>query len=101
MFAIEHSGVEPDIVAIAKGIASGMPLGVAVARAEMMTWPPGRAREHVRRQSGVVRRGARDDQAAEGAAGRECGGRRRAPDGRPEGADGQAPAHRRRARPRA
>ena len=41
MFAIEHSGVQPDIVAIAKGIASGMPLGVALSRAELMTWPPG------------------------------------------------------------
>ena len=41
MFAIEHFGVEPDIVAIAKGIASGMPLGVCTARAEIMTWPPG------------------------------------------------------------
>src|SRR4051812_4965129 len=41
MFAIEQSGVEPDIVAIAKGIASGMPLGVALSRAELMTWPPG------------------------------------------------------------
>jgi 4-aminobutyrate aminotransferase len=41
MFAIEHSGVEPDIVAMAKGIASGMPLGVASARADLMTWPPG------------------------------------------------------------
>lgn len=41
MFAIEFSGVEPDIVAIAKGIASGMPLGVASARADLMTWPPG------------------------------------------------------------
>jgi 4-aminobutyrate aminotransferase len=41
MFAIEHSGVEPDIVATAKGIASGMPLGVAMARAEVMAWPPG------------------------------------------------------------
>jgi 4-aminobutyrate aminotransferase len=41
MFAIEHSGVEPDIVAVAKGIASGMPLGVASARADLMTWPPG------------------------------------------------------------
>jgi 4-aminobutyrate aminotransferase len=41
MFAIEHSGVEPDIVAIAKGIASGLPLGVAAARADLMTWPPG------------------------------------------------------------
>src|SRR5438128_2463636 len=41
MFAIEHSGVEPDVVATAKGIASGMPLGVASARADLMTWPPG------------------------------------------------------------
>jgi len=41
MFAIEHSGVEPDIVATAKGIASGMPLGVTLARSEVMTWPPG------------------------------------------------------------
>jgi 4-aminobutyrate aminotransferase len=41
MFAIEYSGVEPDIVAIAKGIASGLPLGVALARAGLMAWPPG------------------------------------------------------------
>jgi 4-aminobutyrate aminotransferase len=41
MFAIEHYGVEPDIVATAKGIASGMPLGVCTARAEVMSWPPG------------------------------------------------------------
>ena len=41
MFAIEHSGVEPDVVTIAKGIASGMPLGVATARSEVMSWPAG------------------------------------------------------------
>jgi 4-aminobutyrate aminotransferase len=41
MFACEHDGVTPDIVAVAKGIASGMPLGVASARAEVMNWPPG------------------------------------------------------------
>jgi 4-aminobutyrate aminotransferase len=42
MFAIEYSGVEPDMVAIAKGVASGMPLGVASARAGLMSaWPPG------------------------------------------------------------
>jgi 4-aminobutyrate aminotransferase len=41
MFAIEFTGVEPDMMAIAKGIASGLPLGVAVARAGVMAWPPG------------------------------------------------------------
>ncbi len=41
MFAMEHFGVEPDIVTAAKGIASGLPLGVATARAEIMAWPPG------------------------------------------------------------
>ncbi|HEX7362529.1 MAG TPA: acetyl ornithine aminotransferase family protein [Bryobacteraceae bacterium] len=41
MFASEHFGVVPDIVAIAKGIASGLPLAATVARAEIMNWPPG------------------------------------------------------------
>jgi 4-aminobutyrate aminotransferase len=40
-WAIEHSGVEPDIVCMAKGIASGMPLGVCLSRAEIMDWVPG------------------------------------------------------------
>ena len=40
-WAIQHSGVEPDIVCMAKGIASGMPLGVCMARAEVMDWVPG------------------------------------------------------------
>jgi 4-aminobutyrate aminotransferase len=40
-FACEHFGVAPDIVCVAKGIASGLPLGAMIARAELMTWPPG------------------------------------------------------------
>ena len=40
-WAIEHSGVEPDIVCMAKGIASGMPLGICMSRAEIMDWMPG------------------------------------------------------------
>jgi len=40
-WAIQHTGVEPDIITIAKGIASGMPLGVMLARAEIMDWVPG------------------------------------------------------------
>jgi 4-aminobutyrate aminotransferase len=41
MFASEHFGFEPDIVSMAKGIASGLPLGVTAARAEIMSWSPG------------------------------------------------------------
>ncbi|HEY3704462.1 MAG TPA: acetyl ornithine aminotransferase family protein [Terracidiphilus sp.] len=40
-WAVQHSGVEPDIVCMAKGIASGMPLGVCMSRAEVMDWVPG------------------------------------------------------------
>jgi 4-aminobutyrate aminotransferase len=40
-WAIEHTGVEPDIVCMAKGIASGMPLGVCMTRADVMDWVPG------------------------------------------------------------
>jgi 4-aminobutyrate aminotransferase len=41
MFAAEHFGLDADIITLAKGIASGMPLGVCASRAELMTWPPG------------------------------------------------------------
>jgi 4-aminobutyrate aminotransferase len=40
-WAIEHHGVQPDIVTSAKGIASGMPLGAVIAKEHIMTWPPG------------------------------------------------------------
>jgi len=40
-WAVEHTGVQPDIVCMAKGIASGMPLGVTMARADIMDWVPG------------------------------------------------------------
>ena len=40
-WAIQHTGVEPDIICSAKGIASGMPLGVMMSRAEVMDWVPG------------------------------------------------------------
>jgi len=41
MFAMEHFGVAPDIVALAKGIASGMPLGAIIAKDHIMDWEPG------------------------------------------------------------
>jgi len=39
MFAIEHSGVEPDIITIAKSLAAGLPLSAVVGRAEIMDAP--------------------------------------------------------------
>ena len=41
MFACEHDDVEPDVICIAKGIASGLPLGACVARADLMDWQKG------------------------------------------------------------
>ncbi|MBI4581380.1 MAG: acetyl ornithine aminotransferase family protein [Planctomycetes bacterium] len=41
LFALEHSRVEADIVTLAKGIASGLPLGALIAGKGIMTWPPG------------------------------------------------------------
>jgi len=41
MFASEHFDVTGDVVNIAKGIASGLPLGITCARADVMSWPPG------------------------------------------------------------
>ena len=101
MFAIEHTGVEPDIVTIAKGIASGLPLGVATARSDVMSWPPG---THASTFGGnpvscaaalATIKLLRDGLDA------ERRGRGRAHDGRRAGADGQASDHRRRARARA
>ncbi len=41
MFGIEHWGVEPDMICLAKGIASGMPLGALIAKEQIMTWQEG------------------------------------------------------------
>ena len=40
-WAVQHTGVEPDIVCIAKGIASGMPLSITMTKADIMNWVPG------------------------------------------------------------
>jgi 4-aminobutyrate aminotransferase len=41
MFAMEHFGVVPDIIALAKGIASGLPLGAMISSAKIMNWEAG------------------------------------------------------------
>lgn len=40
-FASEHYGVEPDIICVAKGLASGMPISAMIAKSDVMTWPSG------------------------------------------------------------
>ena len=40
-FAIEHWGVEPDLITMAKAVASGLPLGVVAGREDVMRLPPG------------------------------------------------------------
>jgi len=41
MFAIEHWNVVPDIITVAKGVASGLPLGATIAPSRLMNWAPG------------------------------------------------------------
>ncbi len=41
MFASDHHDLKPDIICIAKGIGSGLPIGATVARADLMDWKPG------------------------------------------------------------
>jgi 4-aminobutyrate aminotransferase len=41
MFAMTHFGIEPDIITLAKGIASGLPLGAMIARSDIMDWEAG------------------------------------------------------------
>ncbi|HEY6464551.1 MAG TPA: acetyl ornithine aminotransferase family protein [Candidatus Acidoferrales bacterium] len=40
-WAAQHSGIEPDLICVAKGIASGMPLSAVVAKPGVMDWKPG------------------------------------------------------------
>jgi 4-aminobutyrate aminotransferase len=41
LYALEHWGVQADIVVLAKGLASGMPLGAIIGGGGIMSWPPG------------------------------------------------------------
>ena len=40
-WGVDHAGIDPDMICVAKGIASGMPLGALITKAEIMDWKPG------------------------------------------------------------
>ena len=40
-FAIEHWGVVPDVITLAKALGGGLPIGACIADAKLMTWEPG------------------------------------------------------------
>ena len=71
LFASEHFGLEPDIVTLAKGIASGMPLGALLARDDGDAVERRRPRLDLRRQPRVRGRGPRHPPPAGGRPGRE------------------------------
>ena len=65
MFCVEQHGIRPDVVVMAKGLASGFPISAVGASAELMArWPTGQPRRHLRRQPDRVRRGHRHDRRA-------------------------------------
>ena len=101
-FAIEHFGVEPDLITVAKSIAMGLPLSGVLGRAEIMDAPlAGRCRRHLRRQPGRDRRRARRARRDRGRGPRRAVGRdRRADAVPPRVVAGALAPDRRRARPR-
>ena len=98
MFASDHFDLKADVVNIAKGIASGLPLGVTCARADVMAWPPGAHASTFGGNPVSCAAANATIKLAQGRADCERGCRGSAPDGRPARSAGQAPDHRRRAR---
>src|SRR3989449_7782918 len=99
LFAFEHYGIDPDMIILAKGIASGMPLSAVIARDDVMKWNDGGARLDLRRQTVVLRLGRRDAPPAPGRPHRERGSRRLLPHRQAAGTSEEAPPPR--GRPRA
>ena len=91
MFACEHFGIDADIVTVAKGIASGLPLGVTERARRAHDVAARRARVDVRWQSGQLCRVAGDDRLVEERPDPKRRGRRRLSDRSAARLDGQTP----------
>ena len=74
MFAIEHAGVEPDLITVAKSVAGGVPLSAVIGKADIMDCAgAGRPGRHLCRLAARLRggaRGARGDPRGEAAGAR-------------------------------
>jgi len=57
MFAVEHAGIEPDLMAVAKSVAGGLPLSAVIGKADIMAPRSGRTRRHIRRLAAGLRAG--------------------------------------------
>jgi len=98
MFACEHWDVAPDIMTLAKGLGSGLPIGAVVARKSLMAQWQRRARQYLRRQSDRLRRGERDDRPCLWRLQGQRRDRRRAFHGSPARIAARFPVYRRSAR---
>ncbi len=102
MFAWQNTGVRPDIITLAKGIGSGLPIGVTVGRQAHCREVVARlACQHVRRQSDLLRGGACDAETCRGALYGERGPHGAARDAKARGHGRAVPHHWRGARARA
>ena len=101
MWAAEHFDLVPDIFAVAKGIASGMPLGATVARADLMTGRPGAHASTFGGNPVACAAALVTIELLEEEPGRERGAHGRAHDGAAADLAGALPQRRRRARTRA
>ena len=79
MFACEHWGVAPDIMTLAKGLGSGLPIGAMVAKKRLMSqWKRGAHGNTYGGNPIALRGGERDDRPGRRRHGRQRGRGRRA-----------------------
>ena len=89
--------LQPDIVCIAKGIGSGLPIGACVARADLMDWKPGAHASTFGGNPVCIAAALKTIELLEGGLVQNCGRSRRLPESRSGEASAEVRLHRRRA----